>query len=226
VVTKALIIPAAGSGSRMQKETPKPFLQLGNCTILERTIRRFLSLKGIEQVVVATSELFLNEAEEILGKVLPQRVQGFCIVGGDTRQQSIYNALQKVSAIDLVMVHDAVRPFVKLSHIQKCCDTAEEYGGAVLGIPAKDTIKRIGEQKQIKETPSRQFLWQTQTPQVFRKELLVRAYQKAIDDNFTGTDDSSLVERLDETVKMVEGDRSNFKITYPLDLELAKLLIK
>lgn len=226
MTTKALIIPAAGSGSRMQKEIPKPFLPLGDCTILEQTVRRFVPLSGLQQLVVATSESFLEEAEEILEKVLPRQIQGYCIIGGETRQESISNALQQVSTIDLIMVHDAVRPFVKLLHIQKCCETAEKYGGAVLGVPAKDTIKRINDQLEIKETPSRQYLWQTQTPQVFRKDLLVRAYQKAIDDGFIGTDDSSLVERLDETVKMVEGDRSNFKITYPLDLKLAGLIIQ
>lgn len=210
----------------MRKEIPKPFLQLGDCTILEQTIRRFIPLKGLQQVVVATSESFLEETEEILDKVLPKEIPAYCIVGGETRQKSIYNALQQVTDIDLVMVHDAVRPFVKLLHVQQCCDMAEKFGGAVLGVPAKDTIKRTDEELEIKETPSRQYLWQTQTPQVFRRDILLRAYQKAIDDSFTGTDDSSLVERLDETVKMVEGDRSNFKITYPLDLELAELLIK
>ncbi len=226
MTTKALIIPAAGVGSRMQKDTPKPFLQLGNSTILEQTIRRFLPLDGLQQVLVATSESFLEKAENVLEEVLPPQIKGRCLVGGKTRQESIYNALQKVSETDLVIVHDAVRPFVKLRHIQHCCNTAEQYGGAVLGVPAKDTIKRIDEQQIIKETPSRKFLWQTQTPQVFQKDLLVRAYQQAIKDNFVGTDDASLVERLGETVKMVKGDRSNFKITYPLDLELAELLIK
>ena len=226
MTTKVLIIPAAGAGSRMQRNTPKPFLQLGNGTILEQTIRRFLPLKGLQQVLIATSESFLGKAEHILEEMLPPQVKGHCLEGGETRQESIYNALQDVVGTDLVIVHDAVRPFVKLKHIQHCCATAEQYGGAVLGVPAKDTIKRIDEQQKIRETPSRKFLWQTQTPQVFQTDLLVRAYKQAIEDGFTGTDDASLVERLGETVKMVKGDRSNFKITYPLDLELAELLIK
>ncbi|MDZ7658873.1 2-C-methyl-D-erythritol 4-phosphate cytidylyltransferase [Fodinibius sp.] len=226
MTTKALIIPAAGAGSRMNKDTPKPFLQLGNRTILEQTIRRFLPLDGLQQVLVATSESFLEKTEDILEEVLPPQIKGHCLVGGRTRQESIYNALQDVSVTDLVIVHDAVRPFVKLQHVQQCCDTAEKYGGAVLGVPAKDTIKRVDDQQEIKETPSRKFLWQTQTPQVFQKDLLIRAYEQAIKDNFVGTDDASLVERLEEKVKMVKGDRSNFKITYPLDLELAELLIK
>lgn len=209
----------------MQKHTPKPFLQLGNGTILEQTIRRFLPLDGLQQVLVATSESFLEKTELILEQVLPPQIKGSCLVGGKTRQESIYNALQKVFATDLVIVHDAVRPFVNVHHVQHCCSTAEQYGGAVLGVPAKDTIKRIDNQQKIKETPSRKFLWQAQTPQVFQKHLLVQAYQQAIEDDFVGTDDASLVERMGKTVKMVKGNRSNFKITYPLDLELAELLI-
>ncbi len=225
MTTKALIIPAAGAGSRMQKDTPKPFLQLGDRTILEQTIRRFLPLGGLQQVLVATSASFLEKAGHILEEVLPSRIKGSCLKGGESRQESIYNALKDVADVNLVIVHDAVRPFIELYHIQRCCNTAEKYGGAVLGVPAKDTIKRIDKQQKIKETPTREFLWQTQTPQVFQKDLLVRAYEKALEDDFVGTDDASLVERLGETVKMVKGDRSNFKITYPLDLELAKLLI-
>lgn len=224
--TKTLIIPAAGEGSRMQKETPKPFLRLSGKTILEHTIRRFLSLDGLRQVLVATSGEYLETAADILDQVIPDTVMSDCLVGGNKRQDSIYNALLKVAEVDLVLVHDAVRPFVQPDHIEQCCREAADAGGAVLGVPAKDTIKRIDQQRVIQETPSRKFLWQTQTPQVFRKELIIEAYEQAIDEGFTGTDDSSLVERLGHPVRMVKGEQSNFKITYPLDLELAELLIQ
>lgn len=223
--TKSLILPAAGSGSRLKKETPKPYLQLSGRTILEHTIRRFLSLDELNQVIVATSEEYIHTAKQILQNVLPEGIKGRCLVGGRERQDSIYNALGEVWDVDLVIVHDAVRPFVKLSHITKCCDVAAQVGGAILGVPAKDTIKRIDEQQMIVETLSRKFLWQAQTPQVFQKSMILEAYQKARKDSFAGTDDASLVERLGKQVKMVEGERSNFKITYPLDLELAQLLI-
>lgn len=210
----------------MRKETPKPYLKLAGRTILEHTIRRFLSLEGLRQVLVATSGSHLDTAEDILQGILPDGIMAECLEGGNERQDSIYNALGNVSDVDLVMVHDAVRPFVKSEHVMNCCKAADKVGAAVLGVPAKDTIKRIDEQQIIQETPSRKYLWQTQTPQVFRKELILEAYERARQDGFTGTDDSSLVERLGKKVKMVEGDRSNFKITYPLDLALAKLLIE
>lgn len=210
----------------MKKETPKPYLELSGKTILEHTVRRFLPLNGIRQILIATSEEYLKIAEEIINQLLPEEIEAHCIVGGKERQDSIYNALDELSDVDLVIIHDAVRPFVKLQDIEECCRVASEKDGAVLGVPAKDTIKRINEQQLILETPFRKYLWQTQTPQVFRRELILRAYEKARRDGFTGTDDASLVERLDKEVQMVEGERSNFKITYPLDLELAKLLIE
>lgn len=210
----------------MQRETPKPYLELSGKTILEHTLRCFLPLDGLKQVLIATSEEYEKKAEDIIDHILPDDIEAHCLVGGKERQDSIYNALVEVSEVDLVIVHDAVRPFVKIEHIKKCCEVATEKDGAVLGVPAKDTIKRINEQKMIVETPSRKFLWQTQTPQVFRKNLILEAYQQARKENFTGTDDASLVERLDKKVQMVEGDRSNFKITYPLDLKLAQLLIE
>lgn len=224
--TKALIIPAAGSGTRMQRETPKPYLELSGKTILEHTIRCFLPLPSLQQVVVATSEAYLKKTEKILLQILPDGISAHCLVGGKERQDSIYNALGKVSDVDLVIIHDAVRPFVKLKHIEACCRVASESDGAVLGVPAKNTIKRIDEEQMILETPSRKFLWQTQTPQVFGKDLILRAYEKAMQDDFVGTDDASLVERMNKKVQMVEGDQSNIKITYPLDLKLAQLLIE
>lgn len=226
MATKALIIPAAGSGSRLNTETPKPFLELAGKSILERTIRRFLSLYDLQEIWVATSEEWQNRAQEILNGVKLANVSVKSLVGGRERQHSIYNALQKVGNVDLVMVHDAVRPFVKPQHIKQCCEVAADTGGAVLGVPVKDTIKRVDDKQVIRETPSRRYLWQTQTPQIFRKDILVQAYKKAREDGFLGTDDASLVERLGMSVKMVEGDRSNFKITYPLDLKLAQLLIE
>lgn len=220
-----LIIPAAGSGSRLNRETPKPFLEISGKTILEHTILRFLDLENLSQVIVATSPRYLSSAEEVLQKVLPEHITYQVIEGGAERQHSIFNTLKFVDAGNLVIVHDAVRPFVEPIHIENCCKAAMQTGASVLGVPAKDTIKKIDQNQMILDTPSRSFLWQAQTPQVFKKEILQEAYQKAFEENFIGTDDASLVERLGHPVKMVEGDRSNFKITYPLDLKLAKLLL-
>lgn len=223
--TKTLVIPAAGSGSRMQKETPKPYLMLKGRLILERTLDAFLSLDALQQVLVATSEDFLDRTQQILDATLPTGIAGQAVLGGRERQHSIHNALRRVADVDLVLVHDAVRPFVKKRHIEACCRIAFKAGAAVLGIQAKDTIKRVDDQQIIRETPARPSIWQAQTPQVFRKSLLVEAYEYAAESQITGTDDASLVEQLGHPVKMVEGDQMNIKLTYPVDLELAKLII-
>lgn len=193
---------------------------------MEHTIRRFLSLDGLRSVIVSTSESYQDRVERILEDVLPVEVSGLCVAGGVERQHSIFNALQKVGETDLIMVHDAVRPFVTLSQIERCCRAASDAGAAVLGVPVRDTIKIIDQDLFVKDTPSRKYLWRTQTPQIFKKSILINAYSKAFDDGYIGTDDASLVERLGDKVKMVESDHTNFKITYPLDLKLARLLIR
>lgn len=226
MVAKSLLIPAAGAGTRMRRATPKPYLKLDGLPILEHTIRRFLSLEGLGEVIISTSEEYLEFTRELLRGVLPETLPGRCVLGGASRQQSIYNALQESELSGLVLVHDAVRPFVKLSHIEACCKIAQEQGGAVLGVPVRDTIKRVDDDRLVLDTPKRSELWQSQTPQVFKKAVLEKAYERARADQFNGTDDASLVERLGEKVQMVQGDFSNFKLTYPLDLRLAELLVK
>ena len=225
MVTKTLVIPAAGSGKRMQKEVPKPYLELRGISILERTIRRFLELEGLKQVVVVASESYIELTRKKLSSLLPDTIRGDVVPGGGERQHSISNALSRIIAADLVMVHDAVRPFVKKEHIEACCEAAFEAGAAVLGIPATDTIKCVTKDHYVENTPPRTAMWQTQTPQVFQREVLIKAYKQARQDDFLGTDDSSLVERIGQKVKIVEGDQMNMKITYPQDFETAKLMI-
>lgn len=210
----------------MNRDAPKPFIRIGEKTILEHTISRFLGLDGLEQVIIATSEPYIDQTLESVRSLAGARIEVCCVAGGDERQHSIYNALQQVGACELVIIHDAVRPFVTSEQIERCCRKASAEGAAIVGVPAKDTIKKIDEQLRIRETPDRRHLWQAQTPQVFAKDLIMRAYRKAMEEGYVGTDDASLVERLGEPVVMVEGERSNFKITYPLDLKLAKLLLE
>lgn len=222
----AVIIPAAGSGSRMGTRIPKPFLELNGSTILEHTIRSFVKLGLVRQVIIATSKDWFSKVEQILGSFSADLDSFFVVEGGLERQHSIYNALQVVSEdIDLVAVHDAVRPFVSDSLINKCAEMAGELGGAIVAVPAKDTIKKVSAEKLIKETPDRSELWQAQTPQIFQKKLLVSAYKSAQEEKFVGTDDASLVERIGGRVGVVEGDRRNLKITYPIDLKVAEMIL-
>lgn len=222
----AVIIPAAGSGSRMGARIPKPFISLGEHSILWHTIGAFLKVPEICQVLIPTSPEWMGEVQNICHTLDNDEVQFDVMEGGSERQFSIQNALNMVNNdVDLVAVHDAVRPFIKPSLIKNCADQACLTGGAMIAVPAKDTIKKVDENRFVENTPNRNYLWQAQTPQIFKTELLKRAYASALEQGFVGTDDASLVEALGEKVKIVEGDRENLKITYPVDLRIAELIL-
>ena len=223
--SKTLIIPAAGSGTRMQRERAKPFIELGSQPILAHTIQRFLSLAGLSQILIAAAAEYIQECSDILQEVVGNSISWQCVEGGAERQDSINNALQHVADVDLVLVHDAVRPFVTANLIEACCRQAERTGAAIPGIPSKDTLKKIDDDRLVQQTPDRKYMWQVQTPQVFKKEILVKAYARAAQEKYVGTDDASLVEWLGKPVKMVKSDTRNIKITYPQDLKLANLLL-
>ncbi|MEX0995324.1 MAG: 2-C-methyl-D-erythritol 4-phosphate cytidylyltransferase [Balneolaceae bacterium] len=225
----ALIIPAAGAGSRMGKNLPKPYLTVAGKTILEHTVERFAGVPGLRQLVIVTSESHFSQTMKIIRGVedLHEDVKVSTVKGGAERQDSIANALSElIDEIELVAIHDAVRPFVDRKDIVNCLNKAGETGAAILAIPVQDTVKKVDDKLVIQQTPDRRFLWQAQTPQIFKKELITEAYKFAENSNFSGTDDASLVEYFGGRVSVVEGSRDNFKITYPLDLEVAELLLQ
>lgn len=221
----ALIIPAAGKGNRMGNEVPKPYLKIGGKTILEYTLSGFQGVSGLGEVIVSTSGTYLEETEKLLNELFPD-ITTHAVLGGKERQDSIRNALKKISGkTGLIAVHDAVRPFVNKEDIEKCISEAVRWGGAVLAVPAKDTIKVSGVDGEIIKTPDRSTLWQAQTPQIFWAALFREAYEYAEANSFLGSDDSSLIEAIGGKVVLVEGSSKNFKITFPVDLQIADYLI-
>lgn len=185
----------------------------------------FQNLPELKQVVISTAAEYRKEALEIANRVFPNLAVS-CVAGGRERQDSILHALSEVgSNIEYVIVHDAVRPFTDQLSIENCLETAKKTGAAILSIPARDTIKVADKNRVIQSTPDRNTVWQAQTPQIFRKQILERAYAHANSSGYTGTDDASLVEHLGESVSLVEGSYNNFKITYPPDLKYAEMLI-
>lgn len=222
----ALIIPAAGSGERMGAEVPKPYLELSGKTVLEHALERFADISGLGEVIVSTTPDYMEKTGEILSRMFPGLVC-HVVEGGAERQDSIRNALKKISGkTGLIAVHDAVRPFVNKRDIESCIVEAAKWGGAVLAIPANDTIKVAGENNEIVKTPERKRMWQAQTPQIFWAALIREAYDHAESNQILGSDDSSLVEQVGGKVVLVNGSSKNFKITYPLDLDIADWLIK
>jgi 2-C-methyl-D-erythritol 4-phosphate cytidylyltransferase len=228
----SVIIPAAGLGTRMGRSAPekagisrKQFMLLNNSPILIHTIRKFASSSLVSEIIVALREEDAEWANELFRKELPTETVR-TVIGGETRQQSVENALAQVCAdTELVAVHDAVRPFVERDAIDKVIREAAETGAAIVGIVPVDTVKQVHRNK-VRATLPRERLILTQTPQVFRLDLLRRAFEKAREDLFLGTDESSLVERLEQVeVSVVLGTDRNIKITKPSDMELARLYL-
>jgi 2-C-methyl-D-erythritol 4-phosphate cytidylyltransferase len=229
----AVILPAAGLGTRMGRAAAekrgtsrKQFMLLDGSPILLYTIRKFVACRSVAEIVVALRREDLAWVTGMLrGQDLTERV--WLVEGGDTRQQSVENALAALPAdTELVAVHDAVRPFIDLATIQEVILEAAETGAAIVGIVPVDTIKQVRRNK-IHGTLPRERVILAQTPQVFRFALLQEAFQKAREDGFTATDESSLVERLEQVeVSVVLGSDRNIKITKPSDMDLARLFLE
>lgn len=222
----ALIVPAAGIGSRLGKDVPKPFIKINGNTILRHTLEKFVELDPLVQVIIPVSEKYKSIAEKILSDLFPH-LNTKTVKGGKERQDSIRNAINALQGdVKYVAVHDAVRPFIKADIVLNCYHQACKSGGAITAIRAKDTIKQSNSRGLVENTPDRSRLWHAQTPQIFEAGLFQRAYRTAKDQNYSGTDDSSLIENIGGDVVLVEGSYKNFKITYPSDLEFATLLIE
>lgn len=219
-------MPAAGAGKRLGEQIPKPYLKLAGSTVLEHTLRAFAGVESLGEVIVSTSENYLEATRKILDNVF-QDIRTHVVLGGDERQDSIRNALEKISGkTGLIAVHDAVRPFVELKDINECINGATRWGGAILATPAKNTIKKVNSNLEIVETPDRSSLWEAQTPQIFWAALVREAYDYAQTHDVKGFDDSSLVEKIGGKVVLIKGSDKNFKITYPNDLKIAEFLLK
>ena len=228
----SVILPAAGLGTRMGRAVPekagtsrKQFMLLEGSPILLHTIRKFVSSPAVAEIVVALRAEDMEWVEDLLAKERfgkPVRL----VEGGDSRQQSVENALTTLEpGTELVAVHDAVRPFIEHAVLEKVFAEAATTGAAIVGIVPVDTVKQVHRNK-IRQTIPRERLILAQTPQVFRYDLLKQAFAKAREDGFAGTDESSLVERLDQVeVSVIPGSDRNIKITKPTDMDLAKLFL-
>lgn len=228
----AAILPAAGLGTRMGAETPKQFLELDGVPLVVFTLRRLASCTAITEFLIATraegvGELEARVAQENLGR--PVRV----VRGGDSRQESVGNALAQLAPdTEIVVVHDAVRPFVTREQIERILVEARACGAAILGIPAIDTIKEVRRTSQpedvalITATIPRERIVLAQTPQAFSFAILKEAFARAEQDGVTASDEAALVERLGREVHVVLGSERNLKITRPADLDLARFYLE
>ena len=228
----AAIVPAAGLGTRMGADQLKQFLELDGMPLIIFTLRRLAACAAITDFFIATRSddvVFLQDKVAKAGLGRPARV----IHGGDTRQQSVANALAQVDpATEIVLVHDAVRPFVTLEQIERLIAEVRARGAAILGIPAIDTVKEVKRASLpqdvalISATIPRERIVLAQTPQVFSYTLLRDAFRKAQEDGVTASDEAALVERFGHDVFVVLGSERNLKITRPADMDLARFYLE
>ena len=228
----AAILPAAGLGTRMGAETPKQFLELDGVPIVIFTLRRLAACAAITEFLIATrgeevASLEARVAQEQFGR--PVRV----VRGGESRQESVGNALALMAAdTEIVLVHDAVRPFVTREMVERLIAEARARGAAIVGIPAIDTVKEVKRENtpedvaRITATIPRERIVLAQTPQAFTAAILREAFDRARQDEFTASDEAALVERIGHDVYVVAGSDRNLKITRPADMDLARFYLE
>jgi 2-C-methyl-D-erythritol 4-phosphate cytidylyltransferase len=223
----AAIIPAAGEGRRMGGPVPKQFLQIGGQEVLARTLAVFETCVTIDDIwVVVAAEQCASCQSTIVQRYGFRKVRGV-IAGGATRQASVWRGLQQVQdAVDLVVVHDGVRPFVTESLLQQTLEYAHCYGAAIAAVPLKDTLKRVSAAGAVEATVPRERLWRVQTPQAFRHALLRRAFQHAWQRGLQATDEAGLIEALGHPVWIVPSYEHNIKVTTPDDLVFCEVFLR
>ncbi len=220
------IIPSAGFGTRMGG-IKKPFIPLKDKPILAWTLEVFQKCDCIDSIIVVTAKGDETRIYDEIVKPYHFNKVLEIVVGGETRQESVYNALCKLrSDIDIVVIHDAVRPFVTEDMIINSIEQADLHGSAIIAVPVKDTIKESDNNGFVSKTFDRKLLWSVQTPQTFKYQLIMRAHHYARENQIQATDDASLIEQIGYKVKIISGSYDNIKITTIDDLIIAEAIIK
>ena len=218
-----LLIPAAGSGSRMKAGKNKLLINLNGESILYWTLKSVFLSKKVSWVGIIGQP---HDRTEIMNSIKEFSDKITWINGGNTRQESVSNGVNNLPNNAMkVLIHDGARCLIKPDFIDKCFTELEENDAVILAVKVTDTIKVVNENRIIKETPDRNFLWAAQTPQGFSVTQLKKAHQKAKENSWNVTDDASLFERLQWPVKIIEGNSTNIKITSPIDLKIASLFL-
>tara|TARA_B100000315_G_scaffold43510_1_gene38417 strand:- start:9401 stop:10096 length:696 start_codon:yes stop_codon:yes gene_type:complete len=221
------IITAAGYGRRMGKGRKKQFLLLAKVPIIVHTLQTFQNSDYINEIILVVPDDGIDYCkQEIVNSYKLTKVKKI-VSGGKKRQDSVFNGLKSISQeTNIVVVHDGVRPFLSKPILENSIKKAKEKGSVVVAIPVKDTLMKISDQRIVTEGQNRDSIWRIQTPQVFKKEILISAFEKAREDNFCGTDESTLVSRLGIPVYVVNGSELNIKITTPEDIVLGESILK
>lgn len=222
-----VLIASAGSGKRLGKGVEKPYRILNGQPIIARTLKKFSGFSSIDKIILIVEKAKIKTAKGLIKKFKIKKIFDV-VAGGKTRQQSVFNGLKILPReCDIVLIHDGARPFVSERIVNDVIKCAGVSGAAIAAVKAKDTIKEVDENGFVKKTLDRKKLWQIQTPQGFRRDLILNAYAKnknCLNENIT--DDGMLVEKTGKKVKVVEGDYKNIKITTNDDLIIAECFSK
>ena len=221
-----VIITAAGSGTRMQLGKNKVFTEIAGKPCILYSLETFLQDADVQHVYITLSYAEMAPMHELLEQYAIPETRITLVVGGNTRQESVYEALKKVTAYE-VLIHDGARPFVNQQQITAVREALRFEKAAILATKATDTVKEINAVHEVNRTLDREKIYLAQTPQGFAAEVLLKVHEQAIEEEFVGTDDASLIEHMGDCyVKIVEGSRWNLKITFPEDLAYAEFILK
>lgn len=215
------VILAAGSGTRMNSEKNKLLLEILGKTVIERTVETFSKIEEIDEIIVVCKESDLNSFEEVLAGY----DISYCF-GGETRQQSVMNAVETIDECDMIIIHDGARPLIRQADIRNTINLAAEKGAAAVGVPVKDTIKVVSDELKIIDTPDRSKLIAIQTPQIFDFASYIKAMNLAKEQGKDFTDDCKLLENAGEKAYVCIGDYGNIKITTPDDIPMAEGILR
>jgi len=223
----AAIIPSGGMGRRMGGHIPKQYLLLAGLPVLVHTLRPFQASPAIDEIILAVPGEDVEKVKEnIVERYGVSKVKRV-VAGGKERQDSISNALAWIAdETEIIVIHDGVRPLVTTDLIEIVVGRAGEVGAVAVGSDIRDTVKRVDKAGKIEETVPRDGLWRTQTPQAFKREIIVAAYRAAYEAGFYGTDDASLVEKAGIPVWLIPGDRENLKVTTKEDMMLCEMILR
>jgi len=218
-----VILVAAGKSERMKKN--KIFLDVLGKPMIYYSIKHFEMHENIKEIVIVTKKENKENLESIIKKYNFKKINKI-IEGGETRQDSAYKGFKTLDNPLIVLIHNAANPLVTKKEITDVLKATQKYGAAAIGYQVKDTIKKVNSKNFVIETIIREELWQLQTPQGMKYEIAMQAFDQAYKDNFIGTDDVSLAERIGYKVKLIKGSRENIKITYPEDLKFAETILE
>lgn len=218
------ILAIAGFGTRLKASEPKALLSICNKPIFVYSLEVFENSDLIDSVVIVTQEGFIDQFKDIIKKYGIKKVKKI-VAGGDTRFESVNNGLQNIDeGTDIVVVHDGARPMITVGIVDRSIELTKEHGAVIVAVEVKPTIKRVSDDLFVEETLNRNELWEVQTPQVFKKDILIKAHAQKITD--APTDDASLVEQIGVRVKILKGDYRNIKVTTKEDIIIAEAFLK